>query len=84
MEATYKLHSSDVAKKTFNALELLLVLFLCVLSTYIIQYYWIRRRMYYLASKIPGPPTYPIVGNSLSLIGKDTKGLLLFLSFHLH
>lgn len=74
MEATYKLYSFDVAKKTFNALELLLVLLFCVLSIYIIQYYWLRRRIYYLASKIPGPPTYPILGNALSLMGKDTKG----------
>ncbi|KAJ9596972.1 hypothetical protein L9F63_012002 [Diploptera punctata] len=37
-------------------------------------YYWYsRRRLRYLASKLPGPPTLPLVGNSLLFVGTAEK-----------
>ncbi|PSN49065.1 hypothetical protein C0J52_10593 [Blattella germanica] len=50
----------------------LLVLILILMSC-AVHYWYSRRRLRYLASKLPGPPTLPIFGNSLSFIGSSRK-----------
>lgn len=44
--------------------------FIALLSWYGI-YSWKRRRLYRMASKIPGPPGLPFIGEALSAVGSD-------------
>lgn len=49
--------------------EILFILAVSVFLVMLAQYHWKRRRMYRMAAKIPGPPSYPIVGSGLMFIG---------------
>nr|CAD7576788.1 unnamed protein product [Timema californicum] len=57
-----------------------LVIIVC--AFWIMRYCWKRRRLWYLASKIPGLSGYPIVGSALDLTGTNEK-CLKFLRTHL-
>ncbi|KAF5272199.1 hypothetical protein FQA39_LY01281 [Lamprigera yunnana] len=47
----------------------MLVWFVCiVIGALFFHYYWKNRRLYKLASKIPGPKGYPIIGNAFMFI----------------
>nr|CAD7430910.1 unnamed protein product [Timema monikensis] len=46
-----------------------------VCAFWIMCYCWKRRRLWYLASKIPGPSGYPIFGQALKLTGTNEKCL---------
>lgn len=50
-----------------------------VIILFVIYYRLSRRRMYELASKIPGPEGYPVIGNALEFIG--TPNGIIFLHF---
>lgn len=53
--------------------EVLAVLIVTVCLSMLIQYHWKRRRLYYMASKIAGPPGLPIIGNALLFIGSTER-----------
>ncbi|KAL3271099.1 hypothetical protein HHI36_021595 [Cryptolaemus montrouzieri] len=58
-----------------NITSSLMLSLLTVFVLWIVKYHWSRRRLYELASKIPGPPGYPIVGNGFDWMGRSTKDL---------
>uniref|UniRef100_A0A8D8V6D0 Cytochrome P450 4C1 n=1 Tax=Cacopsylla melanoneura TaxID=428564 RepID=A0A8D8V6D0_9HEMI len=62
----------------FSASNILFYLFVTALVAYGINYKRKRQRFEYLASKIPGPPCLPLVGNALSFIGnsEDVLGVI--------
>ncbi|CAH1382167.1 unnamed protein product [Tenebrio molitor] len=42
---------------------------ICIFLIWYVQYHWNRRHLYKLASKVPGPPGLPILGNCLDFVG---------------
>lgn len=42
----------------------------CIGIIILVKYYWSRRRFYTLASQLPGPKAWPIIGNGLSFFCK--------------
>lgn len=49
--------------------NLIFYAFVATVVAYICHYKYKRQRFEYLASKLPGPPTLPIIGNGLAFVG---------------
>jgi hypothetical protein len=53
---------------------ILIVFFVVFLLSIWLQAIWSRRKHYKINDQIPGPPTYPIIGNMLDTWGLTTIG----------
>lgn len=42
-----------------------------ILSILIFIYYYVKRRIFYWGSKIPGPKPWPLIGNAWYFIGSE-------------
>lgn len=58
-------------------MQLLLAILSLTLLLFLLYYHWHRRYIYLLASKLPGPPALPLIGNGLSLMCKPEGKLII-------
>lgn len=64
---TVEKHPQESTSLTVS--NIIFYVFVTTLVAYAVNFKRKRQRLEYLASKIPGPPALPIVGNGLAFIG---------------
>lgn len=61
-----------------STLSMFFILLMPALILYYIYYHIVNKRMIQLAEKIPGPPSYPIIGNALEFLGSPDGKKIFF------
>lgn len=70
---SFSLTSAVSLTRTMLVLQSLVFGFLIFLAALVASFWWSRRRLYYLAAKLPGPRGLPLIGMSYKFLTTDFK-----------